>query len=146
MPRRLTLSLKREPGMSARRVSIRAERLVYILVADRRVKYAEGRSRIVYIGTTRNGAARIAASVAKRAHEIFEIRGVRAFDARIVTSRSRSNVKSWLLLERALLLEFRARYGQVPWCNSHGKRMKERDEFTRWFRRARVRTILDEMG
>ena len=144
--RRLTVSLKRDPAITATRVSIGGEKLVYVLAADKRLEYETGKSRIAYIGTTRNGASRVASSVASRAYEILGIRGVRSFKARIVTCRPRQNVETWRLLERALLLEFRNQFGEVPWCNTHGKRMRERDEFTRYFRRSRIRDIVEDLS
>ncbi len=143
--KRLTVSLKRDVAVSASRVSIGKNKLVYVLVCDKKVKYLEGKSRVAYIGTTERGLARIALSVAHRADDILAIRGVRDFDARIVTCTPRQGVKSWHKLERALLLTFREIYGEVPYCNSHGKRIKELDEF-RYFRRKRLRDILEELA
>lgn len=131
--------------MEATRVSIGKSKLVYILCADRRIKYAGGRSRIVYVGTTKRGIRRVAGSVARRADDILQLRGVRRFHARIVTCRPRQRVKTWLVLERALLLEFRKRFGEPPKCNTHGKKIRERDEFD-YFRRKRIATILDDLS
>lgn len=126
-------------------MSIGAAKLVYVLCADRRLRYPKGRSRIVYVGTTKNGIRRVAGSVARRADDILQAHGVKRFHARIVTCRPRQRVKTWLVLERALLLEFRTRFGAQPRCNSHGKRMRERDEFA-YFRRARITTIIDDLS
>lgn len=142
--RKIPISLKHEVAMEATRVSIGDSKLVYILCADRRIKYPKGRSRIVYVGTTRHGIRRIAGSVAKRADDILQLRGVRRFHARIVTCRPRQRVKTWRVLERALLLAFRERFGEPPKCNTHGKRMRERDEFD-YFRRRRIATIIDDL-
>jgi hypothetical protein len=46
------------------RVAARHVKLVYVIVADKRLKYPRGRSGIVYIGTTRNGFSRVAQSAA----------------------------------------------------------------------------------
>jgi len=146
MKRRLAVSLNRDPAMGATRVSIRRTKLVYILVADKRLRYETGKSRIAYIGTTQNGASRVATSVAARAYDILSIRGVRRFDARIVTCTPRPRVKTWRKLERALLLEFRELFGEPPWCNTHGKRLREQDEFDRYFQRARIRNILHDLS
>ena len=144
--RRLTVSLKREPAMTATRVSIAREKLVYVLVADKRLQYELGKSRIAYVGTTRNGAFRVAGSVATRSHDILQIRGVRSLEARIVTCKPRQNVETWKKLERAFLLEFRERFGEVPWCNTHGKGIQERDEFERYFQRSRIRDVIDDLS
>jgi hypothetical protein len=143
--RRLSLSLKRDPAISVTSVAIGDQKLVYVLVADRKIRYEDGKSRIVYIGTTKNGVNRVANSVGFRAEDILGERGVRSFDARIVTCTPRQHVKTWHKLERALILEFRELYGEIPLCNSHGSRIRGTDEF-RYFRKARVRDILEELA
>jgi len=144
MPRRLSLSLKRDEALRATRVSIGRSRLVYVLVADKRLEYPNGRSRIAYIGTTKKGVARIAQSVAFRADKILGLPGVRSFHARIITCKRRQRVSTWKKLERALLLVFREQRGKQPLCNSHGKRIKETDEF-RYFAKSGVEHVLDEL-
>jgi hypothetical protein len=143
--RRLSLSLKRDPALSTNRVSIGRDRLVYILITDKRLRYSNDVSRIAYIGTTKRGLARISQSVAGRAESILSIRGVRSFHARIVTCRRRQNLKSWHKLERALLLCFKSRFGNVPVCNGTGTRMRETDEF-RYFSKAAVMNVIAELS
>ncbi len=145
MPRRLKVALKRDEALRATRVTIGKNKLVYILIADKRLKYKTGKSRIAYIGTTRKGVARIAQSVAARADDILSLHGVRTFHARIATCKPRQNVATWKKLERALLLTFRERFGEVPKCNSHGKRMKVTDEF-RYFGTKGVANVIDELS
>lgn len=145
MTRRLNLSLKRDEALRATRVSVGKSKLVYVLVADKRIKYEKGKSRIAYIGTTKNGVARIAQSVASRANDILSLHGVRTFHARVVTCKPRQKVATWKKLERALLLEFRELFGEVPRCNSHGKKIKETDEFV-FFGRAGVKNVIDELS
>jgi hypothetical protein len=145
MLRRLNLSLKREAALTATRVSIGRSKLVYILIADKRLKYLQGKSRIAYIGTTKKGVGRVAGSVASRAEHILSLHGVNSFHARVVTCRPRRNVSTWIKLERALLLAFKERFGTVPECNSHGKQMKERDEF-RYFHKHGVEGIIEELS
>lgn len=139
------MSLKRNPALSATAVSIGKDKLVYILVADKKLKYEGGKSRIAYIGTTAKGMSRIAASVAKRAEDFLGIHGVRSFTARVVTCKPRRNVTTWRKLERAFLLGFKDKYGEVPWCNTQGKKMKETDEF-RFFTRKRIRNVIEELS
>lgn len=67
MPDRIKLSLKRDEALRATRVTVGKMKLVYLLIADKRLKYKNGKSRIVYIGTTKKGVARIAQSAASRA-------------------------------------------------------------------------------
>jgi len=143
--RRLSLSLKREAALSATRVSIGKQKLVYVLVADKRLRYGKGKSRIAYIGTTKRGVGRVAGSVASRANHILSLRGVRSFHARVITCPPRRNVSTWLKLERALLLTFKWKLGMVPACNSHGKGMRERDEF-RYFSKRAASGIIDELS
>jgi hypothetical protein len=143
--RRSRLSLRRDAALSATRISIGSEKLVYLLIADKKLKYPNGKSRIAYIGTTKKGVARISQSVATRAEDILSLHGVRAFHARVVTCRPRQRVKTWLKLERALLLRFRDLYGSVPKCNSHGKKIKEMDEFS-YFARNGVTLVLEELA
>lgn len=142
--RRLDISLRRGYAMKATRISLGQQKLVYILVADKRLKYQNGKSHVAYIGTTQNGAERIAGSVAARVEEILGLRGVTQFEARIVTCRPRQRVRTWRKLERAMLLTFRELYAEVPLCNSHGPQMRETDEFT-YFSRVRIRKILEEI-
>ena len=143
--RRITPSLKRNPALTATRVSIGKSKLVYALVCDKKLDYPLGRSRVAYIGTTERGVARIAQSVASRAEAILRLHGVRKFEARVITCRPRQRVKTWRKLERALLLTFKDVYGSVPRCNSHGKRMQQRDEFE-YFRPRGLERILDELA
>ncbi len=145
MQRRLSLSLKRDEALRATRVSAGKSKLVYVLVADKRLKYPNGKSRVAYIGTTKKGISRISQSVAARADDILSLHGVRSFHARIITCRPRQHIKTWLKLERALLLMFRESFGEVPRCNTHGTRMKENDEF-RYFSRTGVANVIEELS
>lgn len=54
-------------------------------------------------------------------------------------------MKTWAKLERGLLLCFRECFGEVPECNSHGKKMKVTDEFY-YFAKKGVRNIIDELS
>jgi len=137
--------LKRDEALRATRVTVGRKKLVYLLIADKRLKYKSGKSRIAYIGTTKKGVARIAQSAAARAEDILKLHGVRTFHARILTCNPRQRVKTWIKLERGLLLCFRERFGEVPKCNSHGKRMKEVDEFY-YFARRHLTNIIDELA
>ena len=128
MARRASISLKREVALTAKRVLLGGQKLVYVLVTDRPTKYRWGRSRILYIGTTKNGSSRVAQSVAARADDILQQHGIKRFHARIITCSPRRRIKSWVKLERALLLAFRERYGELPLCNKSGKNMIPGDE------------------
>jgi hypothetical protein len=145
MRRKLKVSLKPQPALTATRVSVSTERMVYVLVASRTIKYPYGRSRIAYIGTTEKGIQRVAQSVAHRAGRILGLHGVRSFQARIVSCRRRQNVSTWKKLEAALLLKFRKEFGTVPRFNQKGAKMSESDEFD-YFKEARIREIIGQLS
>ncbi len=145
MPKRLTISLKQKHAMQVTRVSIGKKKLGYLILVKKPLRYPWGRSRIAYIGTTKKGMGRIAQSAAARAEGILSLHGVREFTVRVLTCSPRSNVKTWVQLERALLLVFRHQYGALPKCNTQGKNMKHRDEF-KYFKRDRIEQILDKLA
>jgi hypothetical protein len=145
MAKRLQIKLERKIAMHVNRVSIGKKKLVYVLLAQKQLKYPWGRSRIAYIGTTKKGMDRIAQSVAARADAVLGIHGVREFTVRIVTCRPRKNVKTWEKLEDAFLLVFRHKYGRLPFCNEKGKNMREDDEFY-YFSRDRLEKVLDSLA
>ena len=145
MPKRLAVSLKPEIALEVTRVSIGAKKLVYVLVANRKLKYRWERSNIVYIGTTKRGVSRVASSAASKAESILGHYGVKTCSARIITCSPRRAVKSWLKLERALLLVFRELYGDIPKLNTLGAKIKEKDEFV-YFKRSRIRQILRDIS
>jgi len=74
---------------------LKGKKIVYILVVDRRIKYPYGRSKIVYIGTTKKGVRRIAASAAGKAEKVLRMYGVRKIDAYIIGCTPRTGVKMW---------------------------------------------------
>lgn len=143
--RRAAVSLKREHAVSVTRVAIGNEKLAYVLVADKRLVYKSGRSRIAYIGTTKRGIARIAQSVAARAEDIVGLHGVKSFHARVVTCKPRQHVKTWFRLERALLVAFRERFGEVPKCNAKGRKMTEDGVFD-LFAKSRINSVIEDLS
>ncbi len=143
--RRLPVKLLRQEAMRVSRVVVGKQKLVYFIVADKRLEYEDGRSRIAYIGTTKTGVTRVAQSAAARTEDVFGQRGVLEFHTRIITCKPRQRVKTWHKLERACLLVFRERFGEVPLCNSQGNKMKETDEFS-YFARSRIERIIDDLS
>jgi len=107
--------------MTVYRRVLKHGKLVYVLAARKPLKYPDGKSRILYIGTTKKGISRIATSVAHRSKKILKQRGVREMDVFVVSCEARPGLKSWGLLERALVAQFRSRYFDVPLCNSQLK-------------------------
>jgi hypothetical protein len=148
MAQRLKVSLKPKPALTMRRVALEHERLVYVICADKKLKYPNGYSQIAYIGTTKNGISRVAASAAFRSWDVLWSRGVQSADVRIVTCRPRQGFKSWMKLERALILAFREKFGEPPMCNVQGRAMKLQDEFDRFSfdRLSRIIDTLSETG
>jgi hypothetical protein len=120
-------------------------KLVYIICANKKVQYEKGKTPVVYIGTTKTGISRVAQSAADRSEDILSQHGINSFDVRIVTCGGRQRVKTWHKLERALLLTFRQKYGEVPLCNTVGKNFVEGAEFD-LFSRKRVTDILDNLA
>ena len=102
-------------------------------------------TRVVYIGTTKNGVSRVAESAAFRSGQVFAQRGVEEIQVRILACNPRQHVKTWKKLERALLIVFRETYGVIPLCNTQGKGFKVRDEFE-YFSRARLTNILEDLA
>lgn len=142
MARKLHLSLSRTPVMTLGRAALGADRLVYILAANRPVKYPRGRSRIVYIGTTKRGARRVASSVAHRAEGLFEGRGMRTVNAHLLTYTRRSGAqKLWLKLERALLFMFKYEYGTIPLLNRMGRHFWPGKEFAHFSKKTLLKRI-----
>lgn len=141
----MNVSVTRDPVVVVERRSINARKLVYVIVADRRITYEKGRSRIAYVGTTQHGLNRIASSVAAHAPDVLSIRGVQRLEVHVLTCRGRGHVKTWVKLERAMLLAFKEQFGEIPVCNSHGHKFVETDEF-RYFAKARIKRIIDDLS
>jgi hypothetical protein len=144
MAKRLKVSLKRGAAMTVNRIALNDSKLVYAICADKMIKYTYGSSPIVYFGTTERGVDRIATSAAYRAPQVLGLYGVKSFEVRVITCPPKQGIKSWKVLERALLLGFREKFGQVPLCNDKGKQMSEAKEF-QVFSRDRIRQIIDDL-
>lgn len=141
----IKVSLNDRHAIEVTRIAIGGWKLVYVLTASKRLKYLNGESCVAYIGTTKNGIYRVASSAAAHADDILGEYGVRKITARIITCKPRPKVKTWMKLERALLLAFRERYGEVPRFNKHGHKIKETDEFE-YFRRERLRELVLDLA
>ena len=133
--------------MFVSRTAIRQPQSAYVLVANRKLNYKTGRSRIVYIGTTKKGIGRFAVSAAGRADDVLKTHGVKSFDVRVVNCQVEANatIKYWHYLERALLMRFIARFGERPKCNGTGQRMQPSKEFD-YFVQARIDAIVDDLS
>ena len=102
------------------------DKMVYILAANKPHKYGNGRSQILYIGTTKKGAGRPAASAVNKASAAFyNLRGVKTINVHLVTCSPRKAMQTWRRLESALLDAFRSRYFQLPRYNKVRPTTKE---------------------
>lgn len=128
--RRSTIAQSQSEVITIWRPALARQKLVYFLIADRSQKYPEGRSRIVYIGTTKKGASRIAASAAFRGEQAFgSLHGVTKIQAYVIGCRPRKAMQIWKKLESAAIITFRREYGAVPNLNRQGRKKKKTDEF-----------------
>lgn len=122
----LRIKCSKKPLLTMVRSKQWTKKMVYILLANKAYKYKNGRSRIVYIGTTAQGAGRPAASAVNKAAEAFgTLRGVKRLEAHIVTCSRRKALQSWLYLESALLHTFRKEYFELPKYNKQKGRPSE---------------------
>ena len=124
MSKKLHVRFDRKPAVTITRRAVRADKLVYIACTNKPNKYRYDRSRIAYIGTTKAGAKRIAASAAAKAEELLQLHGVKSLDFHTVVCTPVPGVTSWRFLERALILRFREKLGDPPKGNIHGTKMK----------------------
>lgn len=145
MTRRLQISLKPTPALTMRRVALEHEKLIYVICADRKLRYPKGFSQIAYIGTTRTGVSRIASSAAYRSGDVLWSHGVQSFDVRVVTCNPRKGIKSWLRLERALILSFKDIFDGIPLCNIQGSGFEEGREFDT-FKRSRLHEVIRDLS
>ena len=151
--RRITTSILRVPALSLSRAALKKDELVYVLVADKKLRYPSGRSRIAYIGMTESGVHRITKSAADRAEKILSQPGVEEFMARVVHFPliDKRSARHWkkrpsLLLERALLISFREKYGDIPLCNSTGSKMKATNGEFQCFGQHRIGVVLEDLA
>ena len=128
MPKTRAIKLSK-PVATLRRNILRADMLVYLFATKTPRKYKLGRSRIVYIGVTTIRFERLLGSMkqGERARKILKLHGVKEFDAFTVTFSSQDK-KLFAKLERAFLIKFRELYGESPFANKTGDRMRWRDE------------------
>ena len=140
----MRISHNRDSVMSIDRKIGRRDKLVYLLLAPKPQKYLRGKSRIVYVGTTEKGISRIASSVATRSEAIFSRRGIRTIEVQVVWSAPLRGIRSWRLLERAILAEFLSFYGALPDCNRQGKHYKWDPKVSRYFKRNAVTNLLSQ--
>lgn len=143
MAKRLTIKTTRQPAVVVSRTAVHSDHLVYLACANSMHRYPHGRSRIVYIGTTKNGVDRVASSAARTARKFLNHRGVKTLEFFVVTCKRRPGVKAWRKLERGLLLAFKAEFGAVPHGNTQGKNAHWEDELD-YFKYSRLGKVIRE--
>ena len=141
MATHLRIKPDKKPAMTITRAALRATKLVYVARANKPYRYRWGRSRIVYIGTTKRGVYRIASSAAAKSTDLLGKWGIRHLDFHIVQSGKLQSVETWKELERALLLMFKETFGDVPYANTQGKNIR-RHQVSKYFRDSTLRQII----
>jgi hypothetical protein len=136
--------LHHSPVMFVSRKILKHQKVVYLLISKRPIKYKNGRSSIAYIGTTSKGIHRVATSVAYRAADTLSGRGFSSLEVYFVTCPAKRNVRTWMLLEHALLAQFRAHFFEKPMCNTQGKHARWKPLFDRHFTKSGIDRILTE--
>jgi hypothetical protein len=138
--------LEKRAAIVINREAILHERLVYIALANKPIRYrARGKkSRIVYIGTTEKGINRIAGSAAHRGRELLTQWGIHQLSFYVVQiPRGRRGVRaSWEKLERALIQGFKDRFWEAPLLNKQGKNA-DWEQYYRYFPRDQVYRLIE---
>ena len=132
--------------MTAHRRILKKAKLAYLLVGSRPHKYRRGRSQILYIGTTKKGADRIATSVAYRAEDVLKLHGFRWMDVYVASCSAVPGFQSWRFVERALLAGFLLRYSDLPFCNRQGRKLRWDEKFEKRIHLKTINKILRKFG
>ena len=99
MVKRLSIKFSKDAALTITRHALKREKLVYVAVANRAQKYPRDRSPIVYIGTTKNGVGRVAASAAGQARKLLLAHGVKQLHLFVVSCTALRGVETWKKLE-----------------------------------------------
>ncbi len=149
MQNRLPISsVTRRPAIILTREAIKRDKLVYIAVANKKIKYPSGRwSRIVYIGTTEKGIQRIAGSGAHRAKTLLTEWGVKELKLYVVYTRKGKQgvVAVWEKLERALIQAFKDLHWAKPKLNQQGKNANW-ESYYKYFSRQKTRKVIEQFS
>lgn len=133
------------PAIVITRAALQANKLVYIARANKPYRYRWGRSKIVYIGTTKAGVHRIAGSAASRASLLLGKWGINQLEFHVVRSSKVQNLETWRILERAMLITFKEMYGDVPAANKQGKNMRWHQK-GKYFRDEKLREVITQFS
>lgn len=145
MPKKLSIRYRRTPALTISRVAFRDKKLVYVARANKKFRYPWGRSRIVYFGTTKRGARRIASSAAWKGADVLFEHGVKHLELIVVICRKTQGIETWRKLERALIIRFREKLGAPPKANNTGHNMRWGDE-RNYFTDKNLDKIIDALG
>ena len=134
--------------MSIMRDALESECVSYIILANRRMQYRNGGSKIIYIGETMDGIRRVAESTASRT-KIFKEHGVKEIKTYIISCEPRQREREmWedvQNLERAMLKVFEELYGEIPKLNRNGAGPRAQDALN-CFSETRIHQILQRLG
>jgi hypothetical protein len=144
-PRRHSIRGKKSDSvLTLSMAGIAAKRFVYVLCADRTIKYGKQRSRIIYIGMSEISIGRTAHSIVRRARMLEgegRARGIKVLSAYVVQAGRRQGSRLWEDLEALLLFEFGESYGRLPYCN---KQQPKRPTASQRIRPAAIRKLLKQ--
>lgn len=131
------------PAMTVFRTRYWKPHMVYVLRADKPIRYKSAYSRIVYIGETRRGTRRPAGSAASKAMRTFGVLpGIRRIDVHPLTFKGTQSLRIWEILERDLLATFKAIFGEIPFYNQQGKGKKFSVDGIERFRKTRLEKVV----
>lgn len=142
---KMRIKLHQKPALTINRTAFHDDKLVYVAKANNRIHYRSGSSCIAYIGTTRKGAKRIAVSAAAKGEDILYDYGIKNLEFYVITCEKVQGLKSWKMLERALIIRFRELYGEVLQANGTGNKMRWKNE-GKYFNTDKLDKIIDEMS
>jgi hypothetical protein len=138
----IKLHKNHDPALVVERSTASPQSAVYLLVANKPLKYgANGKSKIVYVGKTDRGMKRVHESAAAKAGTIFKtstnpqgISGIVRLSAYTYSFAAPVNSQNWpwapsVMLERAFLIRFKAKYGVPPISNDQRNAMMATVEF-----------------
>jgi len=137
----LKIKTNRKSAIRITREALKANNLVYIAKANKKIKYNWGSSKIAYIGETSTGVKRITSSAADRAPQILNQHGFKFLDFYVVQPSKLQAVRTWETLERDLLIVFKAMFGKVPIGNTQGDKIPY-SALSKKFRREKLEKII----
>ena len=145
MPRKLVVKIGKQPSLIINRTAFRDDKLVYVIRANKKIRYQFGDSRIAYVGTTKKGAKRIASSAVWKGESLLYRYGIKHLEIHIVTCGKIQGVESWKKLERALVIRFREIFGAIPVANNAYKNGRWRDE-KKYFSESKLDKVINRLS